>query len=70
MKRLKLLSLLLFFCVIVGFTAIKLNVSYGVQNELNLINIEALANGEGSGGGCYGVGSFVCDHGLYYGRYY
>lgn len=69
MKKLKFIVLIGCFLSIGVISAVKLNVSYSNDSLLN-INAEALANGEGSGGGCYGVGSFVCDHGLYYGRYY
>ncbi len=69
MKKLKFIFLVGCFLAIGVISAVKLNVNYDDNSFLH-INAEALANGESSGGGCYGVGSVVCDHGLYYGKYY
>ncbi len=68
MKKLKLIFAGIAFMACIG-ASVTLNLNYKADNKLSLENVEALAMGEGSGG-CYGVGSVVCEHGTYYGKWY
>lgn len=70
MKKLRFIAIFAIALIVGLFTAFKLNCNYNNDFQLTITNIEALAQGESTSGGCYGSGSFLCDHALYYGRYY
>lgn len=69
MKKIKLLGLGVIVAAAALSVTMNMNFSAGV-NAICLENVEALATGESTSGGCYGTGSVVCDHGTYYGKWY
>ncbi len=56
-------------CMLTGILHLNLTNSDIVDNVLVLHNAEALAQGEGGDGGCYGPGSVVCGSATYYGAW-
>lgn len=69
MKK-KILFISLFLTAIIAAINVTLNPETA-EDDFMLINVEALAQGEGGHSGCGGTGTVVCDGlAIYYGKYY